>query len=283
MDYQNRLPKEGINTTQVHPLKQFVQLAIVALILVMMLIVVLQYTGAALAKHIPFSFELQVMEKLDLPLGSEESAPEMALYLNKLGQRLSQHMPIPEGMKVVTHYSSDDLFNAFATVGGNLIFYKGLLSRLPNENSLAMVLAHEISHVLHRDPMATLGGGVVSTVALLGLTGNAGTGMAGKVLSNAGMLTGVQFTRRMEEVADFEALAAVNSLYGHINGAADLFVLLKESRDSLDKTLAWTEHFISTHPPYDDRIDDIAMRAQAEGWHENGPLTPLPAEFMNWL
>lgn len=283
MDYQNRQPREGINVTNVHPLKQFMQLAIGALVLVVMLVVVLQFTGAALAKHIPFSFELQIMEKLDLPLGSENAEPDMALYLNDLAQRLSQHLPMPEGMQVTIHYSNEDVFNAFATVGGNLLFYKALLSRLPNENALAMVMAHEISHVLHRDPVAALGGGVVSTVALLGLTGNAGTGMAGRVLSNAGMLTGMQFTRSMEEAADFEALAAVNALYGHVGGAADLFELFKESRESSSRTPEWTERFFSTHPPDDDRIGDIAMRAQTEGWQEDGDLTSLPAEFANWL
>lgn len=283
MEYQNRQPKEGINITQVHPLKQFAQLAIGALVLVVMLVVVLQFTGAALAKYIPFSFEVRVMEKLDLPLGSEDAAPDMALYLNDLGQRLSEHLLMPEGMQVSIHYSNDDVFNAFATVGGNLLFYKGLLSRLPNENALAMVMAHEISHVLHRDPVAALGGGVVSTVALLGLTGNAGTGLAGKVLSNAGILTGMQFTRNMEEAADFEALAAVNALYGHVNGAADLFELFKQSRESSSKAPAWTERFFSTHPLDDDRIGDIAKRAQAEGWQETGRLTPLPVEFKKWL
>ena len=223
------------------------------------------------------------MEKLNLPLGSESTHPDMAFYLNDLAQRLSQHLPMPEGMQVTIHYSNEDVFNAFATVGGNLLFYKGLLSRLPNENALAMVMAHEISHVLHRDPVAALGGGVVSTVALLGLTGNAGTGMAGRVLSNAGILTSMQFTRNMEVAADFEALAAVNALYGHVNGSASLFELFKQSRESQSKTPGVTERFFSTHPLDDDRIDDISKRARAEGWRESGPVTPLPAEFANWL
>ncbi|MFK7855775.1 MAG: M48 family metallopeptidase [Granulosicoccus sp.] len=283
MEYQNRQPKEGINTTRVHPLKQFFQLAIAALVLVVGLVVVLQFTGSALAKHIPFSFELEVMEKLDLPLGSENADPRMAEYLNELGQRISAHLPMPEGMQVTIHYSNDDVFNAFATVGGNLLFYKGLLSSMPNENALAMVMAHEISHVLHRDPVAALGGGVVSTVALLGLTGNAGTGMAGRVLSNAGMVTGMQFTRKMEVAADYEALAAVNALYGHVNGAADLFELFKKNRGQTGNAPAWAERFISTHPLDDDRIDAITDRAKAEAWQQEGLLTPLPAEFRKWM
>lgn len=91
---------------------------------------------------------------------------------------------------------------------------------MPDENTLAMVMAHEIAHVLHRDPIASLGGGAVSTLALLGLIGREGTELAGSILNNAGIATRVQFTRKMEELADDQAVAAVNALYGHVNGAA---------------------------------------------------------------
>lgn len=284
MDYENRLPPEGINVTRVHPLKQFIQLAIGAVVLVVILVVVLQTTGAVLAKRIPFSFETAVMERLDIPLGQDKQHPEMTAYLNDLANRLSQHMSLPEGMQVTVHYDSDDVFNAFATVGGHLIFYNGLLSRMPNENTLAMVMAHEISHVLHRDPMASLGGGVVSTIALLGLTGNAGTGMAGSVLNNAGMLTSIQFTRKMEVAADQEALQGLYATYGHVAGAARLFELFRENggEPSSGKP-AWLERFLSTHPRDEDRIEQTAEIANREQWPVTGVTTPLPAGFKSWL
>ncbi|MBX2879162.1 MAG: M48 family metalloprotease [Granulosicoccus sp.] len=90
---------------------------------------------------------------------------------------------------------------------------------MPDENTLAMVMAHEIAHVLHRDPIASLGGGAVSTLALLGLIGREGTELAGSILNNAGIAPRVQFTRKMEELADDQAVAAVNALYGHVSRA----------------------------------------------------------------
>ncbi len=285
MRYENRLPPEGINTSQVHPLKQFLQLAIGAVVLVVILVVVLQISGSFLAKRIPFSYELAVMERLNISMGEPQKSPDMTRYLNDLAARVSAHLPIPEGMSVTVHYDSEDVFNAFATVGGNLLFYRGLLSRMPDENTLAMVMAHEISHVLHRDPVAALGGGVVSTIALLGLTGSAGTGIAGQVLNNAGMLTSVQFTRKMEVAADEAALAAVNALYGHVNGASTLFELFSNARGKSADGLnpAWLERFFSTHPRDEDRIGSIASIAAENQWQTEGELTPLPADFRRWL
>lgn len=281
MKYENRLPEEGLNTTRVHPLKQFAQLVVAALVLIVVLVFILQLSGSALAKRIPFSFELAVMERLDIDFGNTEDHAEVVAYLNDLAGRLMPHMPIPEDMEIVVHYSPEPVFNAFATVGGNLMFYEGLLSKMPDENTLAMVMAHEISHVLHRDPVASLGGGVVSTLALLGLTGN--TGMAGTVLSNAGAITSMQFTRKMEVAADEQAIAAVNALYGHVNGAAYLFELFSSKRGDGSKVPAWMERFVSTHPRDEDRIEQITERADKEGWLLDGELTPLPAGFSQWL
>ena len=63
------------------------------------------------------------------------------------------------------HYDASDTVNAFATLGGHVVIYRGLLEKLPNENVVAMVVAHEIAHIKHRDPVAALGRGVAITLA----------------------------------------------------------------------------------------------------------------------
>ena len=111
MEYHNKLPPEGINTTRVHPLKQFLQLAIGALVLVVALVVILQVSGAFMAKRIPFAFETAIVDQLDNPFGNADQHPEMTDYLNDLAQRLSADMNMPEGMSVTVHYDSSDVFN----------------------------------------------------------------------------------------------------------------------------------------------------------------------------
>ncbi len=283
MGFENRQIAEDINVTKVHPLKQFMQLLIATVILIVVLVVVLQISGAWLAKRIPFSFEVQVMDTLDIEFGDAPPDSDMRQYLNALGKRLAVAMELPEGMTTNIHYSTEAVFNAFATVGGNLMFYRGLLEELPHENALAMVLAHEIAHVHHRDPIAGLGGGVASSVALIALAGQSGTGPAGKVLNNAGVLTSIQFTRRMEQAADTAAIAAVNRIYGHVNGADMLFHVLNRKGASGRDVPEALRRFTETHPALEDRIDAIAARVSAEGWDSSGELTPLPENFKTWL
>ena len=283
MRYENRQPAEGINVTRVHPLKQFVQLAIGALVLVVILVVLLQVSGGWLAKRIPFSFELAVMEELDVDFGDDADHPDMTAYLNELAMRVSGQMELPEDMQITVHYNSQPVFNAFATVGGNLMFYKGLLEDMPDENTLAMVMAHEIAHVVHRDPVASLGGGVASTLALLALTGSTGSNMAGSVLSSAGSITSMRFTRGMERSADASALSALHAAYGHLNGAQALFDMFTSARGEQGNSAKALERFLSTHPLSQDRANEVSERAEAEGWSLQGELTPLPDGFKSWL
>ncbi|MBX2838488.1 MAG: M48 family metallopeptidase, partial [Gammaproteobacteria bacterium] len=175
----------------------------------------------------------------------------------------------------------DDVFNAFATLGGNVLFYRGLLDQMPHENALAMVVAHEISHVLHRDPISGLGGGMASSLALSVVLGN--TGAAGDMLQTTGVLTGIQFTRKMETAADTRAVAAVNALYGHVNGADELFRAISVMRGGSDSSSEWLERFTSTHPLDEDRIRAVLELAERQGWDVEGELTPLPTDYETWL
>ena len=283
MQYENRQPEEGINVSRVHPLKQFAQMAVGAIVLIVLIVTVLQLSGGWLAKKVPFRFELAVMKQLDIDFGDTTDHADMTSYLNNLAQRVSAYMDLPDAMQVTVHYNEQDVFNAYATVGGNLIFYKGLLEDMPDENTLAMVMAHEIAHVLHRDPVASLGGGVASTLALLALTGSTGSNMAGSVLSNAGMITSVQFTKGMEESADEAALQALNGVYGHVNGASALFDMFSDARSPQGRSSKVLERFLSTHPLDEDRVNAVRERAEKEGWQLQGELTPLPASFERWL
>lgn len=288
VEFENRQPREDINVSTRHPLKTFGIYVLSALVMVVALVVLMQFAGGYLAKYIPFSAEVRVVESLEVDFGGSNDSPEMVEYLNGLAQRLLPYMDLPEGMHVTIHYNDEAVFNAFATVGGNLMFYRGLLELLPHENALAMVMAHEIAHVLHRDPAAGLGGGVASALVLAGLTGNAGTGPAASVLSKAGLLTGMQFTRRMEVSADEAAVAAVGGLYGHTGGAAALFRAIAAQRNegappegSADANIF--ERFATTHPLDADRIADIGETSAQLELPTEGALTPLPDNFQDWF
>ncbi len=276
MEYENRQPEEGINVSKHNPLKLFLQLAFGSLVLVALVVFALQMSGAWLAKRIPFHYEQSIMEKVPEVFSNATVDDQIEDYLNALAARVSEHLPNPDKVSYTVHYNSDSTFNAYATVGGNIVFFKGLLEKMPHENALAMVMAHEMAHVSHRDPIAGLGGGVASMVALTAILGSNGSGAAGSFISQAGGLTAVQFTRKMENTADDAAIAAIGAMYGHTKGADTLFRLIGDMRGE-SETPDWLARFTSTHPLDNDRVDNIAEKAMELGLATTGSLTPLPS------
>jgi Zn-dependent protease with chaperone function len=286
MEYHNRQPSEGINVSRLHPLLLFVKLLVLGLVIFGVLAVVLNYSGAYLARKIPFEYETAVMQQIDAPLGDNNH--RVSDYLSALVSALSNHMEIPASLTFTVHYNDDSVFNAFATIGGNLVFYRGLLERMPDENTLAMVVAHEMAHVIHRDPVAGLGGGLSSMLAVMMLGGASGAGMAADVIGSAGTLTNLSFSRAMEVSADQTALAALAGYYGHVGGADHLFRLFAQARNGTDSDTDavesdWLSEFSSTHPLDASRIEAVNRQAKANDWPQEGPRTPLPADFHDWL
>ena len=284
MRYENRQPPEGINVSSEHPLRTFAKLGLGALVLVVALVTALQLAGGFAAKRIPFELERRVVDRLGIELGDDAASPEVVAYLNDLADRLLAEMDLPNEIEVDVHYDPDETFNAFATAGGQLVFHRGLLEAMPHENALATVMAHEIAHVAHRDPVASLGGGAASALALMVLTGNAGSEAAAGVLREAGLVSSTRFTRAMEREADAAAIPAVARLYGHIDGAAELFEALAAERGAGgERPDGWLERFTSTHPLDADRVRAVEAMADEAELRTEGEVTPLPDGFEGWL
>jgi predicted Zn-dependent protease len=163
--------------------------------------------------------------------------------------------------------------NAFATLGGNVFMYKGLLQKLSNENSLVTLLGHEIAHVKYRHPIRAFGGGVAVAIAMTTL----GRSADSKILGDAGLLSTLKFSRDNEKQSDVEAMNTLQSIYGHLNGGAELFKIFQDARVNMDSKEP--AEFFSTHPQNEKRIQSFSTMANEKGWKETGELTPLPDFF----
>ena len=72
--------------------------------------------------------------------------PEVAAYINEIGQRLVANSSRPNDTFTFTVLDSPDI-NAFALPGGFIYVNRGLLAYLETEAELAGVIAHEIGHI----------------------------------------------------------------------------------------------------------------------------------------
>ncbi|BFM12609.1 hypothetical protein R50072_27620 [Simiduia litorea] len=281
-EYSNPQIPEGINVSSEHPLKEFATMALAVGLMMMVIILLLSFAAQYVVRYVPFSVEQNLtknINQLDIDqafIGDEQVLDQshkqsIESYLQTLANQLiaSRKAPYP----VIVHYIESDQVNAFATLGGHLFFTRALLEKMPDENTLAMVMGHEIAHISHRDPMVALGRGLTLAIAAASVFGAGDGVLAQSLVGQANLLTQLNFSRGAEMDADQEALNTLMDHYGHLHGADTLFTLLRESREG-EEPFKW----FSTHPLTEDRLRAVAeFSAHDSGQHKNPRPTPLPA------
>ncbi len=273
MEYKNPQPSEGINVSQTSPLLDFLRLLGAVLVIAATVFAALAVLADKLAKYIPFEQELEISSRFaaDFPAPGPVSA-----YLQQMADRVVAAQELPAGMRIQVHYIDNSTVNAFATLGGNVVFFRGLVGKMPSENALAMVMSHEIAHVKLRHPISTFGRGLAIGIALTMVSAGTGSDIAGRTLGNAGLLTALTFSRSQESAADADALRALARMYGHVAGAEEVFKLLHEESA---RGIGDLPAVLRSHPLDQDRIDAIARAAGANGWALQGPTQPLPEDI----
>ena len=279
MNYENPTPKEDINYSQEHPLKEFTQLVIGLSALLIVAVIVLSTTVGYLAKYIPIEYEQKMIaqigfgnDELDDIVSDQDQIIQQRLQ--SLANKLMTQMDLPDGASITVHYSSSDTVNALATLGGNVIFFKGLLEKIETEEELAAVMAHEIAHIQHRHPIVALGKGV-TLATLAGVIGGASGSNAGQwLIGNTVNLTLLQFSRSQESQSDATAAYALYKTYGHIQGAEKLFKHFSELEKRNPIDLSGGVDVFRSHPYSDDRWEDLRQLAIKNQWPTEGKLTP---------
>ncbi|MGI1680237.1 MAG: M48 family metallopeptidase [Cellvibrionaceae bacterium] len=286
----HRNPKipEGINVSPDHPLKEFAWLIAAVSIAVIITIACLAFAAEHLVRFIPFETEAKLAARFNSTLfnseiterdsNNQENNLRIETYLQKLANQLATQQELPENMNITVHYVDDETVNAFATLGGHVFMFRGLIEKLSSENALSMVLGHEIAHIKHRDPIISLGRGVTIGLALASLTGFGDSGFSQELVGSVGLVTSLKFGRDQETEADNEAMKSLYKHYGHAIGADELFTIFKEIHGN-----SITPEILTTHPMDDRRINAIHEFNKKLGSPESltpaekqSHLTPLP-------
>ncbi|TPE46157.1 M48 family metallopeptidase [Pontibacter mangrovi] len=155
----------------------------------------------------------------------------------------------------------DETLNAFATPGGHIYVFTGILKFLDDEDHLAGVLAHEIAHADKRHSVKQLqrqyGISLLLTVAL----GNNPSTLRQIATQLTGSLAGLKFSRDAETEADEMSVQYLGGTdYYACDGAAGFFVKMEQESQQ-----GGTPEFLSTHPNPDNRIQNIEQRAEERG------------------
>ncbi len=149
--------------------------------------------------------------------------------------------------------------NAFALPGGQIILLSGLVDDAKSGDEVIGVLAHEIAHVVRRDPLQV---SIKQTGTALLISLLVGDVFGGTVLSGVGS-TVIEsgYSRDAESASDIMAVTALNQLGLTARPLADFLSRLTES----DPISAAIPEFLSTHPSGENRADEIRRLSQANG------------------
>lgn len=192
----------------------------------------------------------------EYPIVSEEDYPEAYEHLRRIRDNILDSGVVDhvDDFEWQVHLIDDDeTLNAFATPGGYLYFYTGLIKFLDSEDEFAGVMAHEIAHAAERhstDALTRQYGLAILLEVALGDNQNVLTDIA------AGLTT-LAFTRSSETDADLHSVSYLAETDYDCTGAAGFFEKISD-RES-------PPEFLSTHPNPENRVEAIDEKASELG------------------
>jgi Zn-dependent protease with chaperone function len=208
------------------------------------------FLAERLAKKVPASYEEKLGNGLYDALKTGFTIDEAkTAYINEFFKEL----------KISTDYNiritvvKEDVANAFAVPGGNIVVYDKILADMNNYEDLAALLSHEFTHINEKHTTRSLFRQLGSAIFLSVILGDVGS-VANILIRNADNLKGLNYSRILEKEADRNGLKILSERKIDCNGFVRLFELLKKE---IHQTGGQPAEWISSHPDLDKRIEYI--------------------------
>ena len=160
--------------------------------------------------------------------------------------------------------------NAFASLGGNIVVFTGLLNYADTPEEVAAVLAHEMGHVEKRHVVNKVVKELSVTLVLSVLSGG-DPGFLNQILQQS---VSTVFDRNQESEADDFGLELLEKSQVHPNAMA---VFFRKLRDKYSSSTFETLEMLSTHPNTNKRIKKSLGYKTSEGFKA------APFEGIDWL
>lgn len=206
----------------------------------------------------------QVSAQVDstMPILPQAQYPEVYQYLDNIkneilnGGAVAYSEEFEWELKVI---QNDSVLNAFATPGGYMYIYTGLLKYLNDVDALAGVMGHEMAHADLRHTSRNLQKQYGVSVLIGLLVGENASTLESIAAQIAGTAAGLKFSREFEEEADSKSVEYLATTQYACDGAKIFFEKLEAAGQS------GPPEFLSTHPSPANRVADITAKAQEEG------------------
>jgi Zn-dependent protease with chaperone function len=206
-------------------------------------------------------------------------APDLHSYTRAVIERLVGR-PTPD---LRLYLMRNSYFNASMFPSGMMIVHTGLMARVRNEAQLAAVLGHEAGHFFRkhsidqyrsiRNKSAAMAWLSAATSVGAGAYSAAGYGGAGnwiyaaEAINAAVTMSVFHFSREHESEADAYGISLMSRCGYSPYAASEVWRQLIEERkaSAVQRDKRYTDHsksVLSTHPPSEDRMQDLADTAE---------------------
>ncbi|PTQ91036.1 M48 family metallopeptidase [Agitococcus lubricus] len=254
MRYSNpHLPASEYTANNKHELREMFKLLVIAILIIAGVVFLIDRLVYLFSPYIPFSWESTLVENIPLINKNIEQkhtdikALKQEKMLQKRVDIIASNMNLPKDMKITAHYLEGATVNAFATLGGHVFVYHGMLEKIKYQEELDALLAHEIAHVYKRHITQQMSRAILISVILT--TAKLNHSGFGRWLlgdgSNIGLLA---YSRVAEQESDENACHISLKLHGHTQGVVKLMQQL--NLVAQQQGYEWTK----SHPDTKSRI-----------------------------
>jgi len=196
---------------------------------------------------------LQVSQEIasnpsEFPILAERGNEEVYRYIRKITTKILNSGQVKYKDKFVWEVKiikDDKTLNAFATPGGYIYVYTGLIKFLDSEDELAGVMGHEIAHADQRHSTKQMTQQMGVQMLLSAALGNREA-----VKQVAQGIVGLKFSRNHESEADQYSVRYLCNTPYNAAGAAGFF-------EKIGKQGGAPPEFLSTHPNPTNRVEAI--------------------------
>ena len=233
---------------------------VIILILVLAYIWLVPFLADRMAKRVPVSYEERLGDGMyDALRSSFTIDATRTAYINDFFRELNINSKYNIRITVV----DENMANAFAMPGGNIVVYNKILAGMGSYEDLAALLAHEFTHVDEKHTTRSLFRQMGSSLFISVIFGDAGS-IGNVLISNADNLKSLDYSRKLEKEADINGLRLLSERKIDCNGFIHLFELLKKE---VAQTGGEPSEWISSHPDLEKRIAYIKTN---ELFNKNG-------------
>lgn len=194
--------------------------------------------------------------------------PVLIKYLNDIGTKILAAAP-PQPFVFQFYIVRDENYNAFAGPAGHIFIHSGLIEAMENEEEVAGIIAHEITHVTCRHlsdqfekskkiEIATLAG--MAAAILLGV-GGAGNASSAIFMGSAAMGQSLSLVYSREDEMQADQIG-LNYLRKAGYTGEGMLSMLKKIRDKRWYDPTQIPVYLSTHPAVEDRISYLSNRIE---------------------